>query len=337
MNKKIAVIEPLQAKGHLNINAFYLNALNKKYDVDFYVVPELYEKYKTLENENLKIKKIGLKNKSNSTLFYFLANVIALFKLALNIKNSGIDKVIFLSYHLPSFAPISYVYSSLFSSCLVIEHNTIPKTISKKVLYRLVSSNIFHGCLHPSISKFIDRNFNKKTIDINHPITLPKFEIDKNKCHHKKQFIFAPSGLVTSDDIDFLLSRIGDYDIDILTKVESPDNRVVTKKRFEPYERLMSEALFIYNPFSISHRVSGIYFDALANQNLMICKKNEVTLELKSLFPDLVIFQDDCESFIETANKLKKEPDTSCLKAIREHNKKAEQAITDSIIMTKYH
>ncbi|HAS8547369.1 TPA: hypothetical protein I7775_20395 [Vibrio vulnificus] len=258
-------IEPKCCSGHVEVYKELIRTKLSSGTVLFVSTSAYLNNFDDLEVDKHVINTIDTSNK----ILYRLQQIIFLFKLALFLRNISYKECIFLSYENISFFPFSYTNNRIF----VLEHNNIDQLLSSKLkslFYRFTSNEVEHIVFEDYIGEYINSKYNKKYSVLEHPkrliVSLEPDEIDRD-------YVFCPSGDASYDFLiklsryckhnNFLLITKDKYDL-------SQECNVIQKKFFSNYDTIFKNAKYIAIGVDFSYRVSGVFYEAIANGKRVI-------------------------------------------------------------------
>lgn len=303
--KKILFIDPLSPEGHVQYNRYWIKAL-RELNLDFETIfRESYTKNFELSEECFKLPE-ELYLKIDSTKNFFLKRYY-LFKVLLYIKrNFDLEKYDFIIYS--SFENFSYyIYKILFreKNSILILHNNIQKLnnyIVKKVLKNISSKNKLI-----SLSEEIKIELEKKGIisfRVTHPIPEPIEKKKKKK--EEKLVVFSPSKSSIDDEIIqkiFESKKIKkNQNLKLILRssnFEKKDSNILITKKFYKqmeYNDTFNSAAVILLPYksSFQNRVSNVFFEAIANNKILLIKKGTY-LDAYSFEKNILYFENILE------------------------------------------
>ncbi|MFH4534584.1 hypothetical protein WMQ26_15045 [Vibrio diabolicus] len=258
-------IEPKCCSGHVELYKELIRTKLSSGTVLFVSTSDYLRNFDDLEVDKHVINTIDASNK----LLYRLQQILFLFKVALLLRNISYKECIFLSYENISFFPFSYTNNRI----LVVEHNNIDQLLSSKfksLFYRLTSNDVEHIVFEGYIGEYITSKYNKKHSVLEHPkrriVALEPNEIDRD-------YIFCPSGDASYDFLIKLSKYCKDNNLLLITKDNydlSQECDVIQKKFFSNYDSIFKNAKYIAIGVDFSYRVSGVFYEAIANDKRVI-------------------------------------------------------------------
>lgn len=288
---RVLIFDPLSEKGHIEFNNSF-DKLFFKFERQWVVSKDMYD------SMNISCSKKYFDNKlldKKNKFFYFINQIYLLVKF---IKLSrDYDKAILASYYLPATFLFSIIFYFSRKKYFFVEHNTVPEfNIIKDIMFRLLTCKVTHVCLAPYISEYLSRKYRKLTISIWHPFPEPQPKVKK-----KDNLFFMPSSTITNDDrkniIDFFSCK-PNFRLYLKGECHSevPKN-IIPQKFFDNYNILMAQSKFVIIPQSFSYRVSGVFFEAIANNCIVLMSKCEFSNSMAELFNNNVFIIDDWRFF----------------------------------------
>ncbi|HGM5488612.1 TPA: hypothetical protein ACKP1B_000190 [Serratia fonticola] len=293
---KILLVDTLSELGHIKFNQSIADWLANE-DVTIYFSESM------ARNFDLDSRSFSDRMLAKDSKWRYKFNQIVLMKNILStLRNNSFDKVLFLSYE-----PLSMFFLSHFirhfthANIFVVEHNTVPNTgFFKKMLYKMISNTITHITLMDYISKYVSDKFNKKTATVRHPM---KNIFDSTSEGVKApsiddKIIFMPSATIDADTTNKIFRIVSqnkkytlyakpNYDV----KFESEN--IILSSRFDDYNRLMASSDVVIIPQDFDYRVSGVLYEALQSNALIIVSDCIFGQFASEYFPDRVLIVSD--------------------------------------------
>ncbi|MGF1689542.1 hypothetical protein L4C36_23285, partial [Photobacterium japonica] len=205
----------------------------------------------------------------SNKVFYRFQQMLFLLNLFFVLKEGGYRKCIFLSYENLTMLPFSYFLKNV----SVIEHNNIDQLLTSKFksfAYSYTSSKVEHFVFEDYIGEYISKKYNKNYNVLAHPER--KIQSIKEK-KFDKEYVFCPSGDVS---YEFLLKlcqfcKQNDYLLIAKDKYNLTGKcDVIQKSFFEDYDSLFINSKFIAIGVEFSYRISGVFYEAIANHKKVI-------------------------------------------------------------------
>ena len=306
-NGRVLIVDPLSERGHINFNiqfeklisSFDLSWIVCERDVEFYLGVKVVERFKE-----------RLINKQNRLLYFFGQSYILLNVLFFCIKTKH-DKVVLLSYELPSLSIASHLYRLFHVKLYLVEHNTfVPKSKFKNCLFRFISPKACHICLAPYIADVIFSKFGREAIGIWHPVP----SVRNIKEDIKVNRVFMPSttigGNISSEIYDTFLQSSR---YELYAKGEGllfKDTNVHMKTFFDNYFELLYSSFCVVIPQNFDYRVSGVFFEAISGGAILAVSDCTFGREMKKAFPERVLI---VTNWTELPNMLDRLPKHSFL------------------------
>jgi hypothetical protein len=293
--KSILYIDPICNKGHIGFNNIYINALlsTDKVKIDL-ALPKSYANKLTINKEYNLVDIPEELYTFNSTIFKRLSNRVKIIKIQCNIKKS----IRFESYDLvlvSTFDNISLLFTRFSKNTILVCHNNIRQAFKSKMhlqFLRLLAKRYKLLVFNFDQYDFLKKNKISNAVVIPHGIREP-FQTDfSEKLSHndQKKKIFIPSSnsldrnfvrelLISQRLNDFL--AVSNYFIYIkIPKQKSALSNVITINRYltkEEYKSLFIESTHILLPYDkqqFRYRVSGVFFEAIANDKSLLIYDN---------------------------------------------------------------
>ncbi|WP_019026752.1 hypothetical protein [Colwellia piezophila] len=286
--KNITLVESMRVKGHVNLNKYLVKKfLNHGFRVELMLPESSLQDYDELSDI---VDIVSVKCKNKLFIFEQIEFYFNLYRMLQ--KNASPNKILFLSYYPPIFLFFSKCIRVLRRKFFVFEHNTVPNKLSsilRKLIFKLIDKKITHICFLPFIAEHLVRQYSKSTITFIHPLTELKTE---NKKALYDDYYFCPSKSVQRKDLITLLRIMDDSSINskVLCKYDISDSRVIYKNIFEEYSNLIENSIAIFNPVNFDYRVSGVAFEAIGCNKVVIGNENMFFNSLKEIYPNNVVF-----------------------------------------------
>jgi hypothetical protein len=78
------------------------------------------------------------------------------------------------------------------------------------------------------------------------------------------------------------------------------EGRCISRIYFEDYEKILNSADIIFIPQKFEYRVSGVFYEAIANENsIIVMSKCTYSKSMKSIFGDSIVMLEDLEDLNE--------------------------------------
>ncbi|WP_447877280.1 hypothetical protein [Serratia fonticola] len=271
---KILLVDTLSEPGHTSFNQSIVDWLENE-DVSMYFSDSMARNFDSAFQsfpDNMLVKSSKWKYKFNQIIL--MKNVFS------RLRYSSFDKVLFLSYEPLSMFIWSYFFRYFsHASIFVVEHNTVPKSgFFKKMPYKMISKTVTHITLMDYISKYVSDKFNKRAVTVRHPMNnilnstnecIEPLEINDNK------IIFMPSATIdadTTNKIFQVVSQNKGYTLYAKPKydVGFESDNIILSTRFDNYNRMMASSDVVIIPQDFDYRVSGVLYEALQSNALII-------------------------------------------------------------------
>ena len=299
---KFIVADTLSENGHLSFNKFILKGLITKNIVSTsFLSKEILDK---LDLKNSSVGKgfpVWLVGKGNMFFYILKQFYLHIILIALAKKNSS--AVLLLSYEIYSFSLMSHIYRVFGVEVFIINHNTVPKKNNsvKGWFFSKISDKVIHFCLEEYITHFVTTAYNKIARTFPHPILINEgTESDFHPNSNQKQF-FMPSSTIPSnvaDEIIDVFSKKKDYTLLMKNIGEKQSENVLKSTFFSNYYTLLSRSKFVILPQNFDYRVSGVFYEALAYNNLIFMTESMMSKNLKVKYPKKVILVSDFSEII---------------------------------------
>lgn len=298
MNQKIAFIETISPKGHVNLNSFLFKACSREKKI--IMGSSLKKYYSEFDCEFFDDSKL----KSNRFFHLFISLYFTMYYL-IKLKKMGFKKIVILSYDKYNIYIINILSIMLGVRVYAFEHNTFPlkeSTLASIVFFK--SKKIQRLCFLPHmVKKCIDKNIEATLIE--HPIIINGSSNDasndasnlkklKNKAKNFKKIVFCPSG---SNDKKMLEEKILKYP-DFLFVIKHSEclkhfDNVLCIKFFYDLKTWMSLCDYIYIPVKFENRVSGFVYESIGFNKKIIIEKCLFSDYLIHRFPDYCLLADE--------------------------------------------
>lgn len=302
-------IDSLSEKGHQNFNLNFIKLFDVK-DKTLYCSDE----HEVGGIGKTVTFKSSLLEKS-SVLLYRIKQLLILLKSLPTIKNSQASCVVFLSYELISFSLFSHLLAILIPSkrIYVVEHNTfVPSNRIKFKIFTSISKKVKHICLAEYIEECII-SLGRQAIYITHPFELNAFGSQKSLSNSSdfmnESFGFMPSSNIDKKTLEVVkgIFKNSKLDISLIYKdaKNSISGRLISQKYFENYEELLRCSKVVFIPQKFEYRVSGVFFEAIANSNaIIVMSRCKYSLAMKSIFENGILIIEDLEHSDDVLNDI---------------------------------
>lgn len=285
------VIDMMSVRAHVNLNSFYLHELSSWKPV-LYISAELEDSYK-----NISARRFG-ERPCSSGIFDRLMAGLRVISILLRQRPR---QVVFFSYDLLTFPVISHFAAFLGIKVLCFEHNTAPRTRSRRFLHHAMSSGVKRLVYGAHIMPlYTDAGI--EAIYVPHPCVRPKEstgddsewrEIVADHGQHSKNVAFCPSGSVTLELIEKVAVQHADTLFVCKSTRSSSVKNVKCRKYFEAYSDALAGCDFVCVLFPLEHKVSGPVFEAIAMGKPVMVLENAFGQYMKSLFPGAIFYSSE--------------------------------------------
>jgi len=297
--KKVLVIDLMDEPGHVNTNKRLINILKKTFDVTFVATNEYVSQFEDVSVDKIKIKKV----KIPTGMGLRMSQLMMLFGVKNLIAQEQYRLVIFLAYETISMSLFTrFLLGKSAKKCFVFNHNNIDQlSVSKMKRYFFQNMNgaVRHLVYESYIKKYLIDDF-RKTVDIiSHPLPLKH-----NSGGVKKFQMFSPSagGKVHNFEILEVASRMPGLKVFLKGDYVFQKNNCVIKPNYDNYFELLQSSTFVFVPVDYSYRVSGVVYEALANNCVVILLTSLLAVELKQRFPNEIYIIDKVKDLPEMIN-----------------------------------
>lgn len=277
------LVETKCPSGHVFLYREILNSLMvKKHKILLVTSKEFYEKIGI--TQGICYLDMGFVNKSSSKVGYRVIQAYRLLSVYLYLKKIDYKRLVFLSYETISFA----LASRLFQKSFAISHNNIDEINTskiKKIFFKFISKDCVHLVFETYIKNFIKKDFNKRAIKINHP--QRKIQVSNRRNKVLGMYIFCPSSDCCVDFLFRLLKFCETKGILLITKDKHnlPKSQWLHQEAyFKDYDNLFIGAHKIAVGVNFEYRVSGVFYEAIANQKAVIMNDSVYAREMISLY-----------------------------------------------------
>lgn len=290
----ILFVDTLSESGHKNFNIGFVKKFERKSaKINFFLSKDLSITFKVGGG----FSNFWLLKKYRFIYSFFQA--ILLCRAFYYAKKTGSEKVIFLSYEIVSFTiMLNFLkYFLAKNKYYVVEHNTFePNSKIKSFFFNLIPVNVTHIALSEYIKCEILK-FNKSCITLNHPFFDFNLSSEKCNCNECHKLVFMPSSNVDVRVKEQIISYFADkLQYKVYVKGDSCRNfgSIVFKPFFLDYQFLIVNAHFVIIPQKFNFRVSGVFYEAIANSNAKILISNSpFAIAMKNDFPHQVYIVHD--------------------------------------------
>ncbi len=294
----ILVVDFLEEPGHTRFNELLLVAIGGCHEVYFLSSADYVERVGWTRNHSLPSFpwswKGALGNRVGQCLKYlwlWRSEILDRF-----------DVVIFSGYETVSFALLGWLFSE--SKVMVIDHNNLDQ-IEVSKLKRRFFSFIPKKICHLGLEQFIVRQLNE-TMQLKASwIPFPCLESDKPSmgdhgkyCNDAKIRIFAPGRSVSRGALESLAKRLVPPERFLLIARESKacfpaDLSTMARIDFDDYDEILASSDYVFIGGAFGLRVSGVFFEAMAQGRPVIVERCRFGEEMKRLWPAEVQMADE--------------------------------------------
>lgn len=289
---KILYIELLSPIGHKMYNKIQIMDLLKSgYDIDL-ISKKHYFDYLNINNKKLnRLLEIDEKYYKNIEKSRPIQNRFFIYKILIYIKKqidfSKYDYVIFSSYE-----EISFFFSNISKASYLINHNNLSgiDNFFKNFFFNKNHKNHKLIVLQKKIKEVLERK-GIRSIYVPHglPERFSKHKIDTKNTNFNESnlIVFSPSS--SSSDITFFENLLSD--VDFINFIEENKIFLILRGKYnsnskfilvldyylsqDDYEQffLMSNVILINYNNSFKNRVSGVYYESISNDKVMLVSK----------------------------------------------------------------
>ena len=270
---KTICIETKDPTGHINIYKDIFSNFSKNSNLTFVAT----EEYLTNFYDVSGVEKIisGNAKKAKGKVTYRIEQIYLIIKALIICKREKADKIVFLSYD-----TVALFLSLLFfkkNNVFVFEHNNIDQCLSSSVkawTYKLLSKKVTSYVFEDYIGHFITKNYNRKFPHYFHPL----FKIQSHgKVNTIGNYIFMPSTFVCEHDFSKVFEFAQKNQLKIVCKNHDflkhfCNQKIISNDFFDDYNDLFLNAKFIAILNDFSYRISGVYYEAVANNKNILIK-----------------------------------------------------------------
>ncbi|NVJ60864.1 MAG: hypothetical protein HWE27_10765 [Gammaproteobacteria bacterium] len=281
--KNALVIDLLDEPGHVNTNIRLIEILKQSHNITLITNDCYAENFKVLNVKQFVIKK----NNFSGGFGYRLSQLLSL----LNVRKFALDGryefVMFLAYETISMSVFSrlipkYVRKKIF----IFNHNNIDQALGNKIknfFFKRISSDVNHLVYEKYIKEFLEERYKKKSIVVSHPI--PK--VDEFLDDDKVLQVFSPSAGGKIYNQDIIQYSSGSRDVKFILKgdIEFESSNCVVKRYFDDYFDLLRKSAFVFIPVNYDYRVSGVVYEALANNCWVVMLDSLFAREISNRYP----------------------------------------------------
>lgn len=301
--KKILYIDPISLNGHIAFNSIYINTFSniENVSVDF-SFKQNYASNFLLPEDSL-LFEIPLDFYSQISNRFISRRIIFIRVLNYLKKNILFDNYDFVI--LSNYEEISLFFSFIKTKLYLINHHNLQGLDNKVKLFffRLISKKNVQVVFTNSMKEYLNQKSIKAVKVVSHGLLKP-FKKTKKKINdilglNFENYIFIPSVASCNDKFisnlikdEFFLTKLIETNTVLIIK-----NKPAVVEKFkhnniyylntylsrDDYETLFIESRFIFLPYSneFKNRVSGVLFEAIANNKLLILPRINSFLEFK--------------------------------------------------------
>lgn len=267
---KVLFVETKDSVGHINFYNHLLSSENR----DFLFVTS--EAFSTNFGDlnNVLVKTPWKKLYSASKITYRLEQF---FLILSSLKLAGKDDdVVFMSYD-----TISLMLAIPFlkgRNIKVFEHNNIDQCLTSKIKsfsYKLLSSYVTSIVFEEYIGAYIKKTYDRDYLVYEHPKRIILDSL--TSVRHSAPYIFMPSSDISREGFMKILEFVEKHNLllyckkySFLEKEGFVHDLVKTSSFFENYNSLFLHAKYIAIPNNFSFRMSGVYYESIANNKKML-------------------------------------------------------------------
>lgn len=213
--------------------------------------------------------------KNTGAFIYRLQQLEMLFFVHKALKELPDSKVIFLSYDTIAFSIMSYILSQ--RNIYIVDHNNIDQnknSFVKRMFFRAIHQKATHLCFENYICDFLQTSYGIKAVKISHPERkISISSVGSNAECPAGPYVFCPSSECEPNFLQSLLVFCKREQLLLVTKPHPhlpTDPMVIVQEYFTNYDALFLKATFIAIGADFQYRVSGVCYEALANDKDII-------------------------------------------------------------------
>ena len=330
--KKILFVEYDYQKGHVNFNRIHIDALKTNgYDVKLIVFDKTADVLPYPKEDYRLILPAWMRKREHHPIFNRLLFLIALSYIKIRIGMKQYDATI-----ISSLDEISLSILPLTKGMFIICHRNaadFENKIKKYAMKRLAKYNSFIVFNEYMAAPFLKEGI-KNIFIVSHgcvqPFTQNKEENIPSYIYDYKKIIFHPS---PKPDIQFVKALLEDKDINkylqdqhILILLREKPNCIQATNNIRFIDRYLSiqqyqtlfmiaDIILLAYPPSFKYQVSGVSYECVSNQKLMLCLKQPSLLYTKDFYNYNPIF-DNIEDFHNKLKSILSHPEIQCTTSI---------------------
>ncbi|EOW9250412.1 TPA: hypothetical protein AB5D21_003253 [Vibrio cholerae] len=272
----ISFVETKSCLGHINYYNKFIADLSLNNTVEVVSSEKICRSLSV--NDGVKLSSVFKANKKNK-IAYNIQQVLLCYKALIYAINNKSEKVIFAAYDTFAIGFLCLIFPALFSKIKVevFEHNNIDqlsKSRVKKWLYKLSSTKVSSIVFESYIGQFIKDNYERDYWVYEHPLVNFKGEF-KNKLNIDSKYVFLPSAAVEEFRFRCIAEYCIDNDLLLVCKLNAwvdDYKNVIVREYFDDYESLLLNCEFLAIANDFSYRVSGVFYEGIANGcNFLVC------------------------------------------------------------------
>lgn len=263
----VVLVEPKCSPGHIMLYKELINGFFHGSKILFISTSEYNCHFKGINVDFISINCKTYKNKISYRFnqFLFIGRLISI------IKKVSYNKCFFLSYENISISLFSYFINELH----LFEHNNIDQVTSSKLkslFYSITSIKTIHVTFEDYIGEYIRDTYGKNYMVVDHPhrkISCICSGVSPFNCN----YVFCPSSDVSYEFLVKLANYCNEFSLLLVVKKPFDLEKycdVYHSPYFDDYDEVFMGAKYIAVGVSFSYRVSGVFYEAIANEKKVI-------------------------------------------------------------------
>ena len=275
MRGKLLLVDTKCPSGHVPLYRGQIRDFQKEHRITFATTPGFFEHFSDLGITHMPIPASPYQHRGK--VGYRLQQIRRMLGPLRQWRRAGYEKCVVLSHDTAALAVVSRLVDV--TGVAFFMHNNIDEALRSPVRRRLLRASVRAGsfCVFEKyIGDFLRAEYGADTVVVDHyqrPIA-PTARPDLAPAGGRP-FVFCPT---TGSDGGFVKKLVGfcaENDLLLVSKPhpELPDTPMVRVSRhFDNYDDLLLAAAFVAIGSDYQYRVSGVFYEALANEKKMIAK-----------------------------------------------------------------
>jgi hypothetical protein len=297
---KILVIDFLEEPGHVPYNQMLLKSLGAEHEVCFASSPDYIRQVGHPESQATSV----VFPRWRDRLTFRLRQCLRYCKLRRSHFLNEYDAIVFSSYETISFALTAWLFWRF--KVLLIAHNNLDQletSLVKRWFFRMIPDRVCHIGLADYIERHLAEDLRVRAGCIPHGYPGPRSAeaaIHGGGAADQRIRIFAPGRSVPPQALESLALKLVPPERFLLmartSSARLPEGLAcVMKDGFENYQELLVSSDYVFIGGAFNYRVSGVFFEAMANGRPVILQSCRFGAEMKRCFPSDVTLMTEFE------------------------------------------